>query len=279
MADIENDPDRSRIQRSGARHRRGGRLHDRPRRPGPRAAGGRDRRAGAVRDRRGAGHAPAQRPRFSRRRPRMVREPGGRERTRTTRRRTEDDEKRTRQSEPPAAMRYVSTRGAAPAQDFEGVLLAGLAEDGGLYVPGEWPHLSPADLRAMRGLPYPELAAACCTCSWANYRARDAAGALPRRLCRLRPPGGRPLVQLETGSGRSSCSTARRSPSRTWRCSCSAGCSTWCCAERGERITIVGATSGDTGSAAIEACRAAAQLDVVDPASRRAAPARCSAGR
>jgi threonine synthase len=56
-------------------------------------------------------------------------------------------------------MRYLSTRGEAPPRDFEGVLLAGLAEDGGLFVPGTWPELSAAEWRALRGLPYPALAA------------------------------------------------------------------------------------------------------------------------
>src|SRR5689334_19006710 len=56
-------------------------------------------------------------------------------------------------------MHYVSTRGHAPVRDFAGVLLAGLAEDGGLYVPESWPHFSAADFRAMRRLPYAELAA------------------------------------------------------------------------------------------------------------------------
>ena len=46
-------------------------------------------------------------------------------------------------------MRYISTRGQAPARDFADVLLAGLAEDGGLFMPETWPHFSPADLRAM----------------------------------------------------------------------------------------------------------------------------------
>ena len=47
-------------------------------------------------------------------------------------------------------MRYISTRGHAPIRDFAGVLLGGLAEDGGLYVPESWPQFSPADWRAMR---------------------------------------------------------------------------------------------------------------------------------
>ena len=50
-------------------------------------------------------------------------------------------------------MRYVSTRGSAPDLSFEQVLLAGLARDGGLYVPETWPKFSKAEIRAMRGLP------------------------------------------------------------------------------------------------------------------------------
>ena len=56
-------------------------------------------------------------------------------------------------------MRFLSTRGGAAPRDFEGVLLAGLAEDGGLFLPAAWPGLSPAEWRALRGLPYAELAA------------------------------------------------------------------------------------------------------------------------
>ena len=55
-------------------------------------------------------------------------------------------------------MQYVSTRGSAPALDFEGATLAGLASDGGLYVPAEWPRFTADEIAAMRGLPYAELA-------------------------------------------------------------------------------------------------------------------------
>jgi threonine synthase len=55
-------------------------------------------------------------------------------------------------------MRYISTRGDAPALDFEGVLLAGLADDGGLYVPESWPQLSAEALRQLQGLDYAETA-------------------------------------------------------------------------------------------------------------------------
>ena len=56
------------------------------------------------------------------------------------------------------AINYVSTRGIAPYMDFEGVLLAGLASDGGLYVPSELPQFSHEEIRDMRDLAYPNLA-------------------------------------------------------------------------------------------------------------------------
>ena len=55
-------------------------------------------------------------------------------------------------------MDYVSTRGSAPALDFEGVTLAGLASDGGLYLPREWPRFSEAEIAALAGLSYVDLA-------------------------------------------------------------------------------------------------------------------------
>ena len=56
-------------------------------------------------------------------------------------------------------MEYISTRGDAPTLDFAGATLAGLASDGGLYVPREWPKFSADEIAAMRGLPYAQLAA------------------------------------------------------------------------------------------------------------------------
>ena len=55
-------------------------------------------------------------------------------------------------------MKYISTRGGASVKSFSEVLLAGLAEDGGLYVPQEYPHISADTLDKWRGLSYPELA-------------------------------------------------------------------------------------------------------------------------
>ncbi|MEO0761715.1 MAG: threonine synthase, partial [Pseudomonadota bacterium] len=55
-------------------------------------------------------------------------------------------------------MRYLSTRGDAPVLDFEDTVMAGLARDGGLYVPETFPRLTPAEIAAFAGLPYEEVA-------------------------------------------------------------------------------------------------------------------------
>src|SRR5690606_33830287 len=55
-------------------------------------------------------------------------------------------------------MEYVSTRGSAPALDFEGVTLAGLASDGGLYLPREWSRFGEAEIAALSGMSYVDLA-------------------------------------------------------------------------------------------------------------------------
>ncbi len=161
-------------------------------------------------------------------------------------------------------MRYISTRGQAAPQDFSGVLLHGLAEDGGLYVPEAWPHLTPADLRALRGLPYAELAARII----APFTGDTIPFAMLQGFCReayatFRHPATLPLVQLETnvwalelfhGPTLAFKDVAMQLLGRLFD---------HVLAQRGQRITIVGATSGDTGSAAIEACRDRSQIDIV----------------
>ncbi|MEE9429038.1 MAG: threonine synthase, partial [Paracoccaceae bacterium] len=55
-------------------------------------------------------------------------------------------------------MRYISTRGSAPKLNFEEAMLTGLARDGGLYLPDNIPTLTAADIKALAGLPYEEVA-------------------------------------------------------------------------------------------------------------------------
>ena len=158
-------------------------------------------------------------------------------------------------------MRYVSTRGQAAPRDFEAVLLAGLAEDGGLFVPESWPTLSLAEWRALRGLPYPALAA--------RILALFGAGALPlEAMCRdayagFGHPAVVPLVQLDHRTFALELFHGPTLAFKDMALQLLGRMFDHVLAKRGERVTIVGATSGDTGSAAIEACRDRAAIDIV----------------
>ncbi len=161
-------------------------------------------------------------------------------------------------------MRYVSTRGEAPARDFTGVLLAGLAEDGGLFVPAEWPHLSPAELRSMRCMPYPELAARVLQPFVGDAMPADAL----RDMCRdayatFDRPAVAPLVQLETNLWSLELFHGPTLAFKDMAMQLLGRMFDRVLREQDQRITIVGATSGDTGSAAIEACRDRERIDVV----------------
>jgi threonine synthase len=161
-------------------------------------------------------------------------------------------------------MRYVSTRGGAPPRDFEGVLLAGLAEDGGLFLPETWPLLSAAEWRKLRGLPYAELAAEIIGRFTGGTIAQDDL----RVMCRDAYAGfghaaTAPLVQLEPEIFALELFHGPTLAFKDFALQLLGRMFDHVLARRGERITIVGATSGDTGSAAIEACRDRAALDIV----------------
>jgi len=161
-------------------------------------------------------------------------------------------------------MRYLSTRGEAAPRGFEDVLLAGLAEDGGLFLPETWPSLSPAEWRALRGLPYAELAA--------RLIHPFAGGALSLETLRgmtgaayagFGHPAVAPLVQLDTRTFALELFHGPTLAFKDMAMQLLGRLFDHVLAKRGERITIVGATSGDTGSAAIEACRDRSAIDIV----------------
>ncbi|HLU42890.1 MAG TPA: threonine synthase [Microthrixaceae bacterium] len=163
-------------------------------------------------------------------------------------------------------MKYVSTRGAAPALGFGDVLLSGLATDGGLYLPDSWPELPPLD--ELRGLTYPEVAT---RVMWPFVEGEIDASDFERivaetysvfdtpEVCPVVPLGetaaGAPLWLLELFRGPTLAfkDVALQLVGRLFDHVLTA---------RGERICILGATSGDTGSAAIEACRDRSHLDI-----------------
>ncbi len=161
-------------------------------------------------------------------------------------------------------MRYISTRGQAPVRDFAGVLLAGLAEDGGLYVPESWPALSAAEWRGLRGLPYPALTARLLGPFVGDAVPESALEAICRdAYAGFEHPAVVPLVQLDTslfvqelfhGPTLAFKDLALQVLGRLFE---------RVLAERDARVTIIGATSGDTGSAAIEAFAGRARVDIV----------------
>ena len=161
-------------------------------------------------------------------------------------------------------MRYVSTRGTAPSLDFEDVLLTGLARDGGLYVPEAWPRLDSDDLRRLRGRPYVEVAARVMQpflgdsideADFAQLVEETYAGFGHRAVAPLRQlDGDLWLMELFHGPTLAFKDYALQLVGRLFD---------RVLARRGRRMTIIGATSGDTGSAAIEACRERKAVDIV----------------
>src|SRR5271166_2335578 len=161
-------------------------------------------------------------------------------------------------------MRYISTRGQAPARDFADVLLAGLAEDGGLFVPETWPRFSPADFRSMRGLAYAELAA--------RVMQPFVGGSIPfevlRTICHeayagFGHPAVVPLIQLDTGLFVQELFHGPTLAFKDMAMQVLGRLFDYVLTQRDARVTIVGATSGDTGSAAIEACAGRDRIDIM----------------
>ena len=161
-------------------------------------------------------------------------------------------------------MRYVSTRGQAPVLDFAGVLLAGLAEDGGLYVPETWPRFTPSDWRAMRGLAYPTLAARVMQPFVGDAIASDTLATICRdAYAAFNHPAIVPLIQLETSLFAQELFHGPTFAFRDMALQVVGRLFDHVLAARDARVTIVGATSGDTGSAAIESCRDRSRIDIV----------------
>lgn len=161
-------------------------------------------------------------------------------------------------------MRYISTRGEAAPRDFEAVLLAGLAEDGGLFVPAAWPEFSAAEWRALRGLPYAELAARVIHPFTGDSLAFETLRAMTQRAyAGFGHPAVAPLVQTDTNTFALELFHGPTLAFKDMAMQLLGLLFDHVLEKRGERVTIVGATSGDTGSAAIEACRDRAAIDIV----------------
>lgn len=160
-------------------------------------------------------------------------------------------------------MRYVSTRGQSEALDFEGVLLRGLAPDGGLYVPETLPKFSAEQLHSMAKLPYAELALEVTWPFVEGFMPKDEYAALIKETyAEFHHPAVAPLKQLD---GKLWLLEQFHGPTLAFKdfaLQLLGRLLNLALARKGERGVVMGATSGDTGSAAIEGCRHGDQLDV-----------------
>ena len=152
-------------------------------------------------------------------------------------------------------MKYISTRGKAPSLAFDDVLLAGLARDGGLYLPESWPQFSAADIRAMRDLSYPELAHRVILPFVEDVISADDLKTIVDDSYADFDAGVAPLTDLEPGLSMLELFHGPTLAFKDYALQFLGRTFDHVLTKRGEKITIVGATSGDTGSAAIEACR------------------------
>lgn len=152
-------------------------------------------------------------------------------------------------------MKYVSTRGSAPELAFDDVLLAGLARDGGLYVPASWPQFSAEDIRALQGKSYADVAYAVVqpfiggTVSDLDLKRiiDETYAGFDEGVAPLKDFGkGLHVLELFHGPTLAFKDYALQFLGRMFD---------HILLKRGQKVTITGATSGDTGSAAIEACR------------------------
>ncbi len=161
-------------------------------------------------------------------------------------------------------MKYVSTRGEAPELGFEDVLLAGLARDGGLYVPKTWPTLAPQTIAGFAGRHFHEVMA-----TVFGALSGDAIPAADlQRMCReathgFSHPAVTPLVQIDHKTFVMELFHGPTLAFKDVAMQLLARLMDYILEKRGQRATIVGATSGDTGGAAIEAFRTSKRVDVM----------------
>jgi threonine synthase len=161
-------------------------------------------------------------------------------------------------------MRYISTRGGAPSVDFTETLLAGLAPDGGLYVPESWPTLSRDEITAFARKPYAEVAAAVLGAFAGDAMTAEVIAAdCDAAYATFTHPSVTPLRQLEPGRWLLELFHGPTLAFKDVAMQLLARLYDRVLAERGRRLTIVCATSGDTGGAAVEAFRGSPHVRIV----------------
>ncbi|MGR6466507.1 threonine synthase [Rhizobium sp. PAMB 3182] len=160
-------------------------------------------------------------------------------------------------------MKYISTRGEAPSLGFCDALMAGLASDGGLYVPESWPTFTKKEIKALRGKTYQEIAFAV-TSRFVDGEIPDAdlKAMIDEAYATFRHPAVTPIVQTGSNAFILELFHGTTLAFKDVAMQLLARLMDHVMGLRGERATIVGATSGDTGGAAIDAFAGRDRTDI-----------------
>ncbi|MFV0432106.1 MAG: threonine synthase [Alphaproteobacteria bacterium] len=161
-------------------------------------------------------------------------------------------------------MQYISTRGEGQSLSFDDVLLAGLARDGGLYVPKEIPSLSKDEITALKGKPFVEIVTEVMFRFTGDVLAKDELYQIVEKAySRFDHPAVAPLRQMKDNHWLLELYHGPTFSFKDYALQVVGGLFDYVLKKRNEKILIVGATSGDTGSAGIEAVRGSEHASIV----------------
>lgn len=160
-------------------------------------------------------------------------------------------------------MKYISTRGNCPEQTFEQVLLTGLAPDGGLYVPKELPHFSTQEISSWKDLSYPELALKIIAPFIDDEIPADALRSIiEESYAEFDHPEVAPLSKLGDKEWMLELYHGPTLAFKDFALQVLGRLLDYVLNKNDQRVVILGATSGDTGSAALEGCRHSERVDI-----------------
>jgi len=160
-------------------------------------------------------------------------------------------------------MKYISTRGQAPALNFEQVLLTGMASDGGLYVPEELPSFSAQELEAMAAMDYPQLAEKIIAPFVGDCVPQDdLREILQETYAEFRHNAVAPMVQLAPNQWVLELFHGPTLAFKDFALQLLGRLLDYVLERQHQKVVIMGATSGDTGSAAIQGCKRCRNIDI-----------------
>jgi threonine synthase len=159
-------------------------------------------------------------------------------------------------------LKYISTRGEAARLDFESVLMAGLARDGGLYVPESWPHFAPDEIAGLGGLPYARAAAVMQPLVAGSIAPDEFAALIESAYAGFSHPAVAPLIQLGDNLWLLELFHGPTLAFKDLAMQLLGLLMDRSLKRSGRHATILAATSGDTGAAAVEAFKHRDAIDL-----------------